>query len=889
MDFGGLGRLASGEARGAHFGEMLFMGPLAAVAILALQQIHFVARSPIWLIPAIIVVGQLASSAAGFWWDRSHTAIRLNARIGTQVVLVTAIIYATGWGPALAIGLVLVGQESLAMTGSSSYRAVLVWTFACLAAGEGSVALHWAPTLLPVPAAHGLAFLVAIGIAFSYRSLYSALKEKEHAASITESRERRFRALVQSSSDLVFAMDRGGVVTYASPSSTKVLGFEPDELLGALTGELIHPDDLERLRVDLERAREAAGSSAELSFRVRQRSGWWVWLEGLATNLLDDPAVEGMVINARDVTDRRTRTARQAALSELGREVLRATTLAAAVNSATEAITEVLRPRRCQIVLTLDPTEDDLRLPALGSGPVGSDGAPSPDGEPPRLRQPVGDPEHPMATIDIYQDAPVDPEDAQFVEAVGGIVFSATVRFRSEDAIRHQAMHDDLTGLPNRALFNDRLEQALARRVRNPGCVGVMIVDLDGFKNVNDSLGHLVGDALLVAVADRFRSRLRDTDTIARLGGDEFAILVDTLDGADRSGTVAQRVLDALVDPLPIPGQEVAIGASVGIAITENGDTRADRLLADADAAMYQAKRAGKGCYRVFRADMHAAAVERMRLDQDLRGAIRDQGLTVYYQPVVDPRTGAVVYFEALSRWRHPTRGYISPSTFIPVAEESGLIIELGRAVLVEACRQTSRWPVGPTGRRPSISVNASRLQLAHPEFLDHVTEAMTAAGLEPGSLIVEVTESALASESRHIIATLNALRNLGVRVAIDDFGTGYSSFAALADLPIDILKIDKRFVDQVAHNDQGRGIVNAIMQLARTLHLEATAEGVELPEQRDALVELGCTHIQGYLYSPALPAEETSAFLVRDQGSDLVGRPLRVDLTAPAHSTGSG
>ena len=870
MDLGGVRRVVSGEARGAHFAEMLFMGPLAAVALVALQQVHFVAPSPIWLIPVLLVGGQLASTASGFWWDRSHTRIRLHIRIATQVVLVTAIIYATGWGPALAIGLVLVGQESLAMTGSSSYRVVLGWTFTCLAAGQGLLALGWAPSLLPVPAVHGLAILVAIGIAFSYRSLYSALREKERAASLTESRERRFRALVQSSSDLVFAVDRTRAVTYASPSSTAVLGFEPEELMASLTGDLIHPDDLDYVRAAIGGATQAPGASTELLFRVRRRSGEWLWLEGLATNLLDDPAVEGVVINARDVTDRRIRMERQVALSDLRLEVLRATTLAGAVKLSTDAITAVLHPRRCSITLDLEPVPGDNGPAVLGGGPVAADDGRSADVEPPCLRKPVGDPEHPTAHIELYQDAPLRDEDGQFVEAVAAIVFFATVRFRAEDAIRHQAMHDPLTGLSNRALFHDRLEQALTRRARTGGCVAVMIVDLDGFKHVNDSLGHLVGDALLIAVADRFRLRLRESDTIARLGGDEFAILVDSLDAADRSGPVAQRVLDALVDPLPLPGQEVAIGASVGIALTDDGATTADRLLADADAAMYQAKRAGKGCYQVFRADMHAAAVERMSLDQDLRAAIRDRRLTVYYQPIIDTRTGAVVSFEALSRWLHPTRGYVSPSTFISVAEESGLIIDLGRAVLAEACRQTRRWHADGSGARPSISVNTSRLQLAHPEFVDHVTDALGSAGLEPSALIVEVTESALASESRSIIAALDALRNLGVRVAIDDFGTGYSSFAALADLPIDILKIDKRFVDNVAHDDQGWGFVNAIMQLATTLHLQTTAEGVERPEQRDALVRLGCTHIQGYLYSPPVPADQTHAFLADGVGSDL-------------------
>jgi len=871
MGFESLRRLVSGESRGAHFAEMLFMGPLAALAIVAMQQFHLVSPSPIWLIPVILVLGQLASTATGFWWDKSHTRFRLHARIGTQIVLVTAVIYATGWGPALAVGLVLVGQESLALTGSTSYRVILGWTFACLVVGEVLVTLRWVPTMLPVPAVNGLAVLVAIGVAFSYRSLQSALTEKEKAATLTESGERRFRALVQSSSDLVFSMDSTGAVTYASPSCGKVLGYEPHELLGSLTGEHIHPDDLAPLQHAIGQSTRTPGAASEISFRVRRRSGQWVWLEGLATNLLDDPAVEGIVINAKDVTERRTRFERETAISILGRDVLRATTLEAALTSATDAITAILHPRYCRIPAVFEPSEGDDRPDEFAvSAPVPDDALIA-DGEEPRLRLPVGDPDHPLAHVEVFQDEPIGRDDEQFVEALAGIVFSATVRFRAEDAIRHQAMHDPLTGLSNRILFNDRLEQALARQTRVAGCVGVMIVDLDGFKNVNDSLGHLVGDALLIAVADRFRSRLRETDTIARLGGDEFAILIDTLDTPDQGGAVAQRVLDALVEPLQLTGQEVAIGASVGIALTDDGTTRADRLLSDADAAMYQAKREGKGCYRVFRDDMHAAAVERMTLDQDLRGAIRDRNLSVYYQPIIDTRTGEVISFEALSRWRHPTRGFISPATFIPLAEESGLIIELGRAVLDEACRQTQRWHTSGLGKFPSISVNASRLQLAHPLFIEHVTEALEAAELESGSLIVEVTESVLASESGHIIGTLDALRDLGVRVAIDDFGTGYSSFAALADLPIDILKIDKRFVDNLVSDDQGRGFVNAIMQLATTLHLDTTAEGVELPAQRDALVEMGCTHIQGYLFSPPLPADQTYEFLARDIAAHLI------------------
>jgi diguanylate cyclase (GGDEF)-like protein len=425
-------------------------------------------------------------------------------------------------------------------------------------------------------------------------------------------------------------------------------------------------------------------------------------------------------------------------------------------------------------------------------------------------------------------------------------------------------MHDPLTGLPNRTLFNDRLAHALARRARSGGFVAVMVVDLDGFKNVNDSLGHLTGDALLIAVADRFEDKLRDLDTIARLGGDEFAILVDDLDAPDQAGRIALRVLDALLAPLQLRDRAVAIGASIGIALADRADTNADRLLSNADAAMYRAKREGKGCYRVFEAAMHTAAVERMNLEQALRSALTQRALTVHYQPVVDTRTGNVVSFEALARWSHPTRGFIQPNTFIPLAEESGLIIDLGRTVLLAACHQARQWQLRCPRVLPSVSVNASRLQLAHPGFGEHVADALDQAGLDATALTLEITESVLAGESGRIIATLNALRRTGVRVAIDDFGTGYSSFAALAELPIDILKIDKQFIDNIARDDKGRGFVSAIMQLASTLQLETIAEGVEHDEQLEALTELGCTNIQGYLFSPPIPPEQTHAYLER-------------------------
>ena len=320
--------------------------------------------------------------------------------------------------------------------------------------------------------------------------------------------------------------------------------------------------------------------------------------------------------------------------------------------------------------------------------------------------------------------------------------------------------------------------------------------------------------------------------------------------------------------PLQLRDRTVAIGTSIGIAFADRSDADidADRLLSHADAAMYRAKREGKGCYRVFETAMHTTAVERMNREQELRSALTGAALTVHYQPVVDTDTGRITSFEALARWPHPTRGLVPPDTFIPLAEDSGLMIDLGGAVLLEACLQAQRWHLRFPQLEPKISVNVSRLQLAHPQFPRRVRDTLALARLDPSALILEVTESVLAGESSLIIKALEDLRRSGVRVAIDDFGTGYSSFAALADLPIDILKIDKRFIDNITRTDEGLGFVTAIMQLAQTLNLETVAEGVEHPEQRDALAALGCTYIQGYLFSRPLPADQTDNFVEQNR-----------------------
>ena len=833
-------RSLASDNRSKHFESVLFMGPLAAGAILLLRPIHMVAPTPLWVIPLFLVGGQVLTTACGLWWEKApQSHVRRHARIVSQVAVVTATIYATGWGPALAVGLVLIGQETLATTGSFSQRSMLLWVLAFLAAGQLAIALGWAPSILPTPEVHGLAFLLAIGIAFSYRSLSVALHDKEDAAALTESRERRFRALVQSSSDLVFVIDASSAITYASPSCSAVLGYEPEALLGPNNCVLIHDDELADLVATLERAGTVPGGTADFAFRVRHQDGSWRWLDGIATNLVHDPAVAGVVINARDVTERRLRLDRQAALADFGRKVLQETSLDQVFAAAAATVTEHTPAHSCRVFYVTAPEPNE-----------------------PGLHVAVGDPEDPVAHLVVVTDDPVAEDQKQFVYAVAGMLWSAIVRSNAEDAIRHQALHDPLTGLPNRTLFNDRLTHALQRRSRYGGFVGVMIVDLDGFKNVNDSLGHVAGDALLIAAAARLQSSLRGFDTIARLGGDEFAILVDDLDAPNQAGLVAQRILDALVDPMQLPDRDVAIGASIGIAFADRPDTESDLLLGHADAAMYLAKREGKGCYRVFEAAMHTAAVQRMNLEQRLRSAISSSALTVEYQPIVDVFTGAVTSFEALARWPNDGAGAIPPDTFIPIAEESGLIFELGHSVLLAACRQIAELRDDFPQLNLKVSVNVSPLQFTSTSFVDQVRDALQQHCLDSSALILEVTESVLAHDSGRVINALDRLRQMGVLVAIDDFGTGYSSLAALAELPIDILKIDKRFIDNVTRDAQGRGFVSAILQLAQTLDLATVAEGVEATEQAAVLTELGCTQVQGYLYAKPMPAEQLHTYL---------------------------
>jgi diguanylate cyclase (GGDEF)-like protein/PAS domain S-box-containing protein len=426
------------------------------------------------------------------------------------------------------------------------------------------------------------------------------------------------------------------------------------------------------------------------------------------------------------------------------------------------------------------------------------------------------------------------------------------------EQLRHQALHDSLTGLPNRVLLSDRLHTAIARARRQDTTISVLFVDLDNFKLVNDSLGHAAGDALLQGVAARLAVAVRDHDTVARLGGDEFAVVVEHA-SPGHAADVADRVLAALEEPIDVGGAHVPVTCSIGVA-TGTPDVPED-LLRDADLAMYHAKAAGKNTARFFDPVMHAAASERMQLELDLADAVAGEALFLVYQPVIALATKQATGFEALVRWRHPVRGLVSPADFIPLAESTGLIVQIGRFVLDRACRQAATWPA-----HVQIAVNVSAVQLEHERFIDDVAEALAAAGLEPDRLVLELTESAVVRDVGRANAQLAALKGLGVRIAIDDFGTGYSSLSQLRSLPIDILKIDRSFINAMHTGPSARAVVQALIDMGSALNLETIAEGVEDPEQAMALRDSSCTEAQGFLYARPLDALATHRFIAEHE-----------------------
>jgi diguanylate cyclase (GGDEF)-like protein/PAS domain S-box-containing protein len=562
----------------------------------------------------------------------------------------------------------------------------------------------------------------------------------ESAALTEEVHQRTFGSLVQHASDLITVLDSDATIVYQSPSIERVLGWSPDEVTGTRFDRLLDPAEHSRLLHLLADGTSYTGNQTEVfECTLRHADGGTRQFEILRTNLLHDEHVRGIVLNGRDVSERKA----------------------------------------------------------------------------------------------------------------------------FEEQLAHQAFHDPVTGLANRALFGERVRHAVARARRENDGLAVIFLDLDDFKTVNDSLGHAAGDQVLMEVAKRLAISVRSADTAARFGGDEFAVLLEGVESAQAAAEAASRILESLADPLRIDQKEIPIRASLGISVVEDdGVTDADELIRNADAAMYIAKRDGKGGYRLFEPEMHEGVLARLELRADLQRAMTTDQLELHYQPVVRLEDGRVSGVEALLRWRHPERGLIPPDQFIPFAEETGLIVPIGRWVLREGCRQAKAiQDTLPADPPLSMSVNLSVKQLQHSDIVADVRDALADSGLDAGSLTLEITETVMMADADLAVQRLEELKRLGVRLAMDDFGTGYSSLSYLSRFPVDILKMDRSFLGAGA-SPTASDLATAVVALGETLELEVVAEGIEYAEQWATLRELGCELGQGFLFARPMDADASLEYL---------------------------
>jgi len=473
-----------------------------------------------------------------------------------------------------------------------------------------------------------------------------------------------------------------------------------------------------------------------------------------------------------------------------------------------------------------------------------------------------------LGTLDVFVSEPrlPDEEHQQIFVLLAQLASIAIERKAFEERLAHQSMHDPLTGLPNRLLFLDRLNQAIARGRRSQSSVGVAFLDLDRFKNINDSLGHDAGDELLVEVARKLESVIRPGDTVARFGGDEFTVLCEDLPpltAREQTVEIAERLLANVIHPLVVRGTEMFVGASVGIAMATTGEERPEELLRDADAAMYHAKDAGRGRVEVFDDAMRARALTVHATENALHRALERGEFRVFFQPIVSLSDARCVGAEALVRWQHPERGLLAPAEFIPLAEETGLVVQIGWWVLEEAARNAASWQLEQS--EPfQVAVNLSARQLAQPDLAERVAELIAETGVRPSSLCFEITESVLMDDAESVLDVIRRVRRLGVQFAIDDFGTGYSSLGYLKQFPVDSVKVDRSFVSGLGADSGDAAIVSAVIGLAHALGLRVTAEGVETKEQLEALIALECDEAQGYFFSPPQPAPDLRSLVAR-------------------------
>jgi len=706
-------------------------------------------------------------SSNGFGWNMGDV-------IGSQIVYVPAqAVFSAGQQSAVLVTGIFVAIFALAaMAITVFFRRAVVRPLGGLTAATQALsrgnpdseppASSPEKSKIPETAVHGDEIVqLAERFDFMTREVYSREERLRQARADVARSEAHFRSLIENASDAVMVLDASLQVRYASPSLERVLGFAPEDVVGKSPVQFVNEGDADAMQRALEAAAATPGVGPTLEFRCAG-DGAPKYLEATVANMLDNPAVEGIVINMRDVTERWH--------------------------------TEELR------------------------------------GE----------------------------------------------KIRAEEQIRQLGLYDSLTDLPNRHLFKEQLSDAVARADRTGQALVMLSLNLDRFKRINDTLGREVGDLLLKEVASRLTKSLRQTDYvtrndshaashhIARQGGDEFTVLLGDLSQAQEATKVARRILEALSQPFNLNGNEIVMSASIGIAVYRLDGNDADSLLKNADAAMHYAKDQGKNNYQYYNDKMNTSAFQKMTLESNLHKALERDEFSLYYQPKIDVASGSTIGVEALIRWRHPDLGLVSPAEFIPMAEESGLIVPIGEWVLDSACAQLRAWQEDGLTPVP-VAVNLSAKQFHQQNIAAIVMRALQDHGVDPRLLELEITESTAMRNAEATGTTLRNLKALGVRIAIDDFGTGYSSLSYLKRFPIDSLKIDRSFVTELPGNQDDATIAHAIITMAHALRLKVVAEGVETRAQLEFLTANGCDEIQGYYFSRPLPAEQCTQ-LLRDK-----------------------
>ena len=638
----------------------------------------------------------------------------------------------------------------------------------------------------------------------------------------------------------------------------KLTGRSPSELLGQVLLDIVHPEDHPEILVGHREVLKGRSDLLVAEVRVLRAGGDPVWVRINASAVrAPDRSVRYTVAHFEDITARRRHEEQLSTSEERYRTLVE--------NSPSI----VIRVDRAFRVVYISPAIEQL----AGVSPeelVGSDELLESSQEGQRWRREIDSVFRTGRAVEREWAATLGGRETWFqsravpeLDTDGTITHVLVVNTditalkRSEAELAHQALHDPLTGLANRALLLDHLAGALARGAHAPGSVGILFLDIDRFKVVNDSLGHGAGDVLLEEVARRLQEVVRPVDTVARLGGDEFVLLLEGLREPREPIQVAERLRAALARPMRVGGSEVYVAASIGIVTSVDAQADPEGLLRDADAAMYLAKARGRDRYEVFDEVLRTEATERLHLENALRRSLDVGELIVHYQPEIDVETGAVLGAEALARWQHPERGLLEAGAFIALAEETGLIVDIGGFVLTEACRQFGRWKRERTGEPLEVRVNLAARQLSQPDLVDQVLAALEGGGLEPSDLCLEITETALMADPAWGLAAVGRLHDLGVHLAIDDFGTGYSSLAYLKQFPVDVLKIDQSFVQGLGVDPGDEAIVRAVIAMSEALGLDVVAEGVETTGQLAELQAMGVRRVQGYLFSRAVPPEE--------------------------------